>query len=143
MKRVVLNIHLFDLKAIKSTSRNKVTLSVVSEKETVPIELESTTTPQFIQALRESYQKITFGFPQDSLFSVELHSESELPLAHLPNDMVAAGFVRSYAAYCSYFDTFISPSFVQFITDLGDCKNTSLDFDECAELGKKYREMRE
>ena len=52
-KRVVLNVHFFDIKSVKSLTKTKVTIAAFNEREEIPIELESPTIPQFLQSFRE------------------------------------------------------------------------------------------
>lgn len=100
------------------------------KKEVTNIQIENSvaTMKQLLRALRESYQKITIGFPEE--FQVKFKVEGEEVRVET-DDNLANGYLRTYKAFCNYFDTYANPSFMQFIIDLVDSDSVHLNFNNC------------
>eukprot|EP01091_Cochliopodium_minus_P015171 TRINITY_DN5317_c0_g1_i1.p1 TRINITY_DN5317_c0_g1~~TRINITY_DN5317_c0_g1_i1.p1 ORF type:complete len:1070 (-),score=409.82 TRINITY_DN5317_c0_g1_i1:87-3296(-) len=127
-KKISQNIHFYDLNHV-IIGRESISLRFNEDEE---IRIKSPSPMELAKGLKNSYNRITIGFPQEKLCEMRVEGmDNKIP--ELPLDeslLMAGGFIETYKAYCNYYNCYASPSLMQQIFDCWDDESLVLDLSE-------------
>lgn len=95
--------------------------------------VHSAKAPVLVQALREVYAKITYGYSLDLMCNMQLKEEVLLPVEDPPYP-VAGGLISSYRAQCSYFKAPFNNDLVRLIELIESRGEFDLDLSLCPQV---------